>query len=177
MKYNINNNNLYQIFSKLEKQLKENEVLIKELIKVDSNYCKIKVDLETLKNIVNKLKNEKIDLQKEQNIMINYNGNPYVTLNLSVLAIITKTTIFLNFNKKMLGINTFIVRTVNEILKDMNTEKLIYIEEKTRQDIDKIICIDDINQYNSYLREKMRKQNFTVLIIWIFIVIVITLKK
>ena len=80
LKYNINNNNLYKIFSQLEQELEENKLVINEILKIDYQKSKIKVNSESLKKVIYKLKNENIDLQKDQKIMIIYNGNPTITL-------------------------------------------------------------------------------------------------
>ena len=63
----------------------------------------------------------------------------------------------------MLGINRFIIKMINTILEDFNTEQLINLENfgyKEREDFDKIICIDDINKYNKYLLENNTKAKF-----------------
>ena len=63
----------------------------------------------------------------------------------------------------MLGINRFIIKMINTILEDFNTEQLINLEnfgDKEREDFDKIICIDDINKYNKYLLENNTKAKF-----------------
>jgi len=155
------NNNISKILLELKKVLKENYKVIDELLKIDYQYCKIKVNLEMLENVIDELKNEKIDIQEEQTILINYNGNPCTTLNLSILAILTRSTIILDNNNNMLGINRFIIEIVNDILKNYQTDKLIYLSENyNKETIDKIICIDNINKYNTYLREKNDKVKF-----------------
>lgn len=94
--------------------------------------------------------------------MIEYNGNPYITLNLSLLSIITKTTIILNFKQNMLGINTLIIKSINKILSNFDTDNLIYIKnnQENNIEINKIICIDDIHRYDAYVREKNDKVKF-----------------
>jgi len=160
LKYNVTNINLPQIFFNIEKELDKNKKTIQELLKIDSKYCKIRVDIEMLKNIVNQFKEQALDIRAIHKIVINYNGNPCLTLNLCLLAIITKNIIILDYQNNMKGINTFIVQLVNDILKKYNTENLIYQNKNEENDIDKIICIDDINQYNIYLQEKNTKVKF-----------------
>lgn len=161
LNYNINNENISDVIFSIKKELIENKKIIDELLKIDYQYCKIKTELEMLENILEELKNEKTDIQKGQTILINYNGNPCITLNLSVLAVLTQNTIILDYNKNMLGINRFIIETINNTLKNYKTDKLIYLSENYEQkDIDKIICIDNINKYNMYLKEKNTKVKF-----------------
>lgn len=160
MRYNINNNNLSKIFFKIERQLEKSQKTINELLNIDYKYSKTKIDLEKLKNTLEMLKKEKIDMQKEQTVLIKYNGNPVITLNLSIIAILTKSIIMLEFNQNMIGINTFIIETINNILGELQTDNLVKISTNKVQDVDQIICIDDINTYNSYLREKNHKSRF-----------------
>lgn len=160
MRYNITNNNLPQIFLNIEKELEENKETINELLKIDCKYCKIKINLGMMKKTIDLLRNEQIDIQKQRKIIVKYNGNPCLTLNLCILAIITKNIIVLDYQNNMKGINSFIVQTVNNLLKRYNTDKLIYQEKYNENNVDKIICIDDINQYNIYLQEKNAKAKF-----------------
>lgn len=162
MKYNINNESLSKLFLDIENNLEEKSGIINELLKVDHKYCKMKTDIKLLRNTLDMLKSEKIDTQKEQKILVIYNGNPCITLNLSILAILTKSTIILDCNECMIGINSLIIETVNNSLNNFKTDKLIYLSDKKQEaeDIDKIICIDDINKYNSYLRETNTKVKF-----------------
>lgn len=162
MKYNINNNNISKLFLDIEKNLEEKSEIINELLKVDHKYCKIRTDIKMLKNTLDMLKSEKIDTQKEQKILVIYNGNPCITLNLTILAVLTKSTIILDCNECMLGLNSYIIETVNNSLKNLQTDELIYLKNRKQEakDIDKIICIDDINKYNSYLRAQNKKVRF-----------------
>lgn len=162
MKYNINNNNISKLFIDIETNLEEKSEVINELLKIDHKYCKMKTDIKMLKNTLEGLKNEKIDTQKEQKILVSYNGNTCITLNLSIVAILTKSTIILDCNECMLGLNSFIIETVNNSLNNFQTDKLIYLSDRKQEteNIDQIICIDDINKYNSYLRAQNKKARF-----------------
>lgn len=163
MKYNINNNNISKVFLNLKENITKQKHNIKELLNIDYKYCKFKVDIDILLDIIKKLENEKLNISEEQKIIVHYNGNPYITLNLSILAILTKTAIILEFDDYMLGINRFIVNKTNEILENFQTDNLISIlkkDDKINNDVDKIICIDDINKYNKYIYEKNAKAKF-----------------
>ena len=161
MRYSINNENLNRLYGKIKKELIERTEIINELLKIDYKYCKIKINIQMLIDLMDRFSEEKIDIQEEKRILIKYSGNPYITLNLCIIAILTKSTILLEFNEYMLGINTLIIEVINESLKYFNTDNLIYLNsKKDTEDIDKIICIDDINEYNAYLREKNTKVRF-----------------
>lgn len=156
MKYNINDKNIIQVFSNIKKSIKDKEKEISELYKIDAKYSATKISTKKIQNIIDNFENEKIDLSKEQKILIHYNGNPYITINLIILSILTKTTIILDIDDYFIGINTLMVKIINDILKSFQTDELIYLYDAKKQyeNIDKIICIDNINKYNLYLKNK-----------------------
>ncbi len=160
LNYNITSNTLSKVFVDLEKQIDEHSQTIEALLKIDKKYNKAKISSKLLKNVIENLKSEKLDIQQEQKIVINYNGNPCITLNLCILAILTKNIIILDYSNNWEGINSFLIQTVNNVLKNYKTDNLIHLKENERNDEDKIICIDDINKYNSYLRERNKKVKF-----------------
>lgn len=159
LEYNITNNNLQEIFWDIENKLEKNRECVEQLLKIDSKYCKMKINIEMLNDVINQLKNQEIE-QQQQNIIIKYNGNPCITLNLCILAIITQNIINLDYQNNMKGINSFLIKFINDILKSHNNKPLIYNEENNTNNIDKIICIDDINQYNVYAQYNNEKVRF-----------------
>ena len=156
MKYNINEDNIIKLLTNIQNQIKKKKEIIEQLQKIDNKYCKIKIDFEQLYEILDKFKNEKIETFQKPKILITYNGDPYITLNLSIIAIITQSIVILDYNENMIGINSIIIDIINDCLNNYETDKLIYSYNKTEQikNIDKIICIDDINKYNLYRKEK-----------------------
>lgn len=159
MRYNINDINFKKLFLEIQQDIKNNSETLNDLQKIDYKYCKMKTDLEQLINILDNFKNEKIYTEKEQKISVIYNGDPLITLNLSLLAILTKSIIILEF-ENFIGVNSQIIEIVNNVLNKFETDKMIYIADKDQENIDKIICIDDINKYNEYLRKKNSKAKF-----------------
>lgn len=135
------------ILEKLEKSIKENNKIIEELLIIDNQYCKTKINVEMLVEIIQKFKNEKIEKQENQSTKFIYNGDPYITLNLCILAILTQNMIILDYEENFHGINTFIIKTINNLV----THKLVYLIED-EINVDKTIVIDDINKYNSYYK-------------------------
>lgn len=163
MKYNVNNNNLYKVLLNIKEHIENKKMYIEKLLQIDYKYCNFKVNINIFNHIIKKFQNEKINTNKQQKIIIHYNGNPYLTLNLSILSILTNTTIFLEFDECMLGINRFILETVNNVLQDFQTDSLIFINKRNEEiieNVDKIICIDDINKYNTYLCKKIQNVEF-----------------
>ena len=134
------------VLENLEKIIKENNKIIEELLEIDNKYNKTKIDVNMLIEIIQKFKDEKIDKQGQHTIKIIYNGNPCITMNLCILAILTQNIIILDWEESFQGINTFIIQTINNLL----THKLVSTT-KEAINVEKIIVIDDINKYNNYL--------------------------
>lgn len=149
-----------KVFLDLEREIEEHNQIIEELLKIDKKYSKTKINLKLLKEVIERLKDEKLEIQNEQKIVITYNGAPYITLNLCILAILTKNIIILDYGDNWKGINSFLLQTVNNVLKKYKTDNLTYIKDNNQNYSDKIICIDDINKYNSFLLEKNTKVKF-----------------
>lgn len=61
MRYNINNNNFSNLLKKIREFLEASVYEINNLIKIDHKYCQMKVDLEMLKELIEEMKNEKIE--------------------------------------------------------------------------------------------------------------------
>lgn len=135
------------IFENLEKSIKQNTQTIEELLKIDNQYNKTKINVNMLIEVIQKLKYEELEVQGEQKIRIIYNGNPCITLNLCILAILTQNTIILDYEENFHGTNTFIIQVVNNFV----TNKLVYLLNEGIH-ADKTIVIDDINKYNAYLK-------------------------
>ena len=100
---------------------------------------------------------EKLDIQQQQRIKIIYNGNPCTTMNLCILAILTQNHVILDYEDNMRGINSFIIQTVN----NLQTDKLVYLPNEVKI-VDKIICIDNINKYNQWLRQNNKVKFYSL---------------
>ena len=162
MKYKINSRNFHELLLRIKNLIDENENTIRELLSIDNKYCKMIVEIKGLKAILSGYNNIEIDdnTNKKAIIKINYNGNPYMTLNLGMIAIITNSTIILESEPKMTAINTFLVKLINMALREINASDLIFLAEDNEEVVDKIICIDDINKYNEYIRKGNKKARF-----------------
>lgn len=155
MRYNINNKNLPKVLCAIEKYIQESTVVIDELLETDKEYSTMKIIPKMFIKILDALKLEVLDIKESNKILIKYNGNPYITLNLCILAIITKNEIILDGNQNMYATNKYIVKIVNETLSEFDTDNLIELKDdiaEDKNDFDQIICIDNIYLYNKYLR-------------------------
>lgn len=133
------------ILSKIQKEILNNKNELKEMEKIDAKYCKIKFDINELLKI--------IEIYKEKNIenistKITYicNGNPYIVLNLAMVAIIKNISIEINIDNTMFGVNKYILETINNILHKNKINTEIRLTENIEGE--KLVFIDRINDFN-----------------------------
>ena len=105
------------MFSRIQKEIKENKNEIEKLKKIDNKYSKTNISVEKLLQIIEEYKNKNIENNNKEKI-IYCNGNPYIVLNLSLIAIINNINMKINIDDNMLGVNKYILKIINDILKD-----------------------------------------------------------
>lgn len=66
MRYNVNDNNLPIILDNIKKEFDKSKETIGELLKIDHKHTKIETSFEQLTNIIETLKKEKLDTQKNR---------------------------------------------------------------------------------------------------------------
>ena len=94
----------------------------------------------------------------ETNLFVSFNGNPYLLLEVCLFSIMTQTKVTIDVNDIMLGVNTILIKLTNTVLEDYKIKDLIKLSNNTNindlkeNKFDKIICIDNINEYEYYKR-------------------------
>ena len=150
------------MFSKIQKEINNNKDEILNVQKIDNKYCKIKIEINKLLEIIEYYKSLNLFLcnkkDKHENLTVYCNGNPYIVLNLGMIAIINNCNIKININNKMLGVNKLILLIINNILKNNNLKIKIELFEKIENN-EKIIFIDRINEFN-LLKNKLENIKF-----------------
>ena len=123
---------------KLLNEIKESVIKDREFLEqateIDFKKWKKKMDLA----IFSKIMDEYIEMEKKnhtvmleegntqiEKMVVNYYGNPYVTLILCIQAIIYQKQLLLETGEFMLSTNTFIVNMVNQILKENHLPTLL----------------------------------------------------
>ena len=144
------------MLSKIQKEIISNREEIESIYKIDKKYCIAKLDLSKTVNVIENYKNKKFNSQNKK-IMIYCNGNPYIVLNLAMIAICANISIFINIDDTMLGVNECILSIINDILK--NNRINIEIKISKEEDINKAIFIDRVNDY-TLLNKKIKYTKF-----------------
>ena len=134
------------ILSQIQKEIKDNREAILEAKNIDNKYCKIKVEEEKLLKIIEYYKTKQNN-KLNKTSYIYCNGNPYIVLNLAMIAIMNNNTIKINIDDTMLGVNTILLAIINNVLEKNNSKIKISLF-KSEEYIDNVIFIDRINEYN-----------------------------
>ena len=135
------------ILSTIQKEIKENSEEIKKLEKLDLKYCKIKIEINDFLEIIENYKNKEIK-NNNKNLNIYCNGNPYIVLNLILIAILNNSNLKINIDNIMLGVNKYLIKIINDILIKNKLNIKIILFEKLENNEEKIIFIDRINDFN-----------------------------
>lgn len=153
---NVSNIIFNKICKELKTELKDAKKEIQKLNQIDYEYNKKVVYLEKLLETID-LYIDKEPVRKEtQNWMVVYYGNPVVTIELCLSALLNGQMINLVIDDMCLGVNKLIVELYKEILRDYklfdivtfnNYEKKELIEEK-KEYLDKLVFLGDKNLYN-----------------------------
>ena len=145
------------MFSKIQKEINNNEDEILNIQKIDNKYCKIKIEIKKLIEIIENYKSRDI-LNINKDLFVFCNGNPYIVINLAMIAIINNCNIKININNTMLGTNKLILLIINNILKNNNLKIKIDLFEKIEKN-EEAIFIDRIDDFN-ILKNKFKNTKY-----------------
>lgn len=138
------------MLSKIQNEILENSNKINELNKIDLKYSKIKPEIKKLIQIIENYKNKKIK-KISKKLTIFCNGNPYIVLNLFMIAICSNISMDINIDDIAIGVNTTLLEIINKILEKNNINIKINIlknSEIKNLSANNLIFIDRINDYN-----------------------------
>lgn len=169
----INRNITKELFSKIlnsiMKSISENKKLIDKSNDIDLKYYDFKISIDILKSIIQESKTKNVYENKEaKNIVVLNDSNPYVTLCLCIDAIRTNNKIVILLEDKCLALNNIIVNIVKQVLEDFKIKNTIHMCNlisnneiiESINNIDKIICIKNENDYSYFKRNNVENVEF-----------------
>ncbi len=143
------------LINKIIKEIKLNEETIKKMNDIDSKYYDMKINIESIIDILKIFKNYKI---KNQNVTKNTltiaSGNPYITIAICMKAIIENRNQIIDIEQRMLAVNTILVSIIQKVIKENSKRIEIKIENDVTQEwindsnIEDIEIIDNIEKYD-----------------------------
>ena len=142
------------MLSSIQKEIRENINEIKKVEEIDLQYCKMKIDYEKIIEIIEYFKSKDIHNLNEE-VYIYCNGNPYIVVNLAMIAIIYNCKIKINIDNVMLGVNKIILAIINKRLTDNKIELFEKLDYNK-----KVILIDRFHTYESL---KNKEKNIKII--------------
>ena len=143
------------LINKIIKEIKLNEETIKKMNDIDSKYYDMKINIESIIDILKIFKNYKI---KNQNVtksaLTIASGNPYITIAICMKAIIENRNQIIDIEQRMLAVNAILVSIIQKVIKENNKRIEIKIENNVTKEwindsnIEDIEIIDNIEKYD-----------------------------
>ncbi len=151
----VSTETFYKICRDLKSEIKDAKREIEKLNEIDYEYNKKVVYIDKLIDTIDMYMNGKVVEKDTKNVMVAYYGNPVVTIELCLSALMNCQMINLLIDDMCLGVNKLIVELYKEVLRDYkiydivsfnNYESKDKIEENKRY-LDKIYFLGDKNLY------------------------------
>lgn len=146
--------------NKLIKRIKEEKKNIDKASQIDRKHYKMKVNINRFMQIAENLKDKEIGTFIDENVIVTHNGNPYMTFILAIKAICSNTNLEICVNETMVGVNSVIVKIIEEVLKELRIhlqiEVIRNLEILKNKKETKIIVLQDKAQYSKLLKAKVQ---------------------
>lgn len=131
---------IQKILNKFKENLNENKDILEQANKIDIEITKKKIKLETLLEIVDKYKEFEFK-NLDKNFVISYKGDPYITINLFLQALLTRSKVILAQDEFMLAINEILFTIFSKTLEEFKIDNLV---KKCKYDANKISQIKEL---------------------------------
>lgn len=160
---------LNRIIENFKKEILDNKDAFIELANLDKQKCNQIINMDSILNLLEELKNETIVERKVKEITLDsYYGSPYITINLCIQSLIQRRAILCAIEDSMLAVNKFIISIFNNILEKYKICKMIElfnlvdIEEikEIESSVNNIICIGNSNTYYRYKKKGINKLKY-----------------
>ena len=153
-------NNKEIFINKLIKRIKEEKKNIDKASQIDRKHYKMKVNINRFMQIAENLKDKEIGTFIDENVIVTHNGNPYMTFILAIKAICSNTNLEICVNETMVGVNSVIVKIIEEVLKELRIhlqiEVIRNLEILKNKKETKIIVLQDKAQYSKLLKAEVQ---------------------
>lgn len=144
----------FKILSKFKENLNENSELLEQTNEIDIEVTKKKIKLETLFEIIDEYKKTEFKNLAKTFITV-YKGDPYITINLFIQALLNRSKVVLTQDEFMISINEILFTIFEKTLKEFKINNLIKRCKYDKNEIRKIkellnaelICIGDTSMY------------------------------
>lgn len=129
-----------KFFNKFKDNLNENKEYLEQANMIDVEVTKKKIKLETLIEIVDKYKEAEFK-NLDKTFIIYYKGDPYITINLFMQALLNRSKIVLAQDEFMISTNEILFTIFNKTLKELKIDNLV---ERCKYDKNKICELKEL---------------------------------
>ena len=116
--------NAKKILESLKNNLRANKEILESANRIDVQVSKKKIKLETLIEIVDNYK-EAYFKNLDKVFIVYYKGDPYLTINLFIQALMSRSKIIFAYDEFMLSTNEILFTIFSKILKEYKIDNLI----------------------------------------------------
>lgn len=136
--------NLNNFILDLQREFEKNEKVIKKANDIDLEINKNIIEIDEIKKILNQYKNISLINKELSKYIVIYNGDPYLSVNILMQALIGKCQILLLTDEFMTGVNSIIFSIFRNILKKYKLN--IFFENQADYSIKQIKDLSKENQ-------------------------------
>ncbi|MCI8291129.1 MAG: hypothetical protein HFJ25_02600 [Clostridia bacterium] len=153
--FKISNDVFRKIIKDLKSEIKENKKEIAKLNEVDYEYNKKIVYIDKIIEAIDYFNEKEVCEKETKNLIVAYYGDPCVTVQLCLSALMNCQMLNLVIDDFCLGVNKLIVELYKEILREYRVFDIISFNnydnresiEENKEIIDKMYCLGNKNIY------------------------------
>lgn len=159
---------LNNIIEDYKREILSNKENFIELYKIDQEATDEVFNLNDVIKLLNLYKDEEIIKKEKEIIISSFYGNPLITINLCMQAIIKNRGTILAIEDNMFAVNKMLVTLFNNILSDYKIANMIELynnlriedEKEAANNIDYVICIGNTNTYFKLYKEDIKNLKY-----------------
>lgn len=146
--------------------VKDNKNVLDRIKKEDNEVFAFDFNEKKLIEVLLRYKHHTIKHENLKKIFVSHYGNPYVTAILCMEAIMNNWELVIGIEEVCYGLNTAIVKMVNDSLKEYKIHKQILLKMNAtnndieKMDLDKVICLGNSNAYANFRKVKTAKVEY-----------------
>ena len=140
--------------------VKDNQNRLEKIKQEDSEVFAFGFDVDKLIEVLTNYKNETRKQESTKKIFVSHYGNPYITAMLCLEAIMHQTELVIGIEDICYGLNSAIVKIVNDIVKEYKIHTKISLKmNPSNNDIEAMsleqcICLGNSNAYTQFRKLK-----------------------
>lgn len=154
-KFKVSTDIFRKILRDLKSEIKENKKEIKKLNEIDYEYNKKVVYIDKIIEAIDYFSEKEVCDKGTKNVIVAYYGDPCVTIQVCLSALLNCQMVNLVIDDLCLGVNKLIVELYKEILKEYKIFDIVSFSnydgkediEENAKIIDKMYCLGDKNLY------------------------------